>query len=202
MELEGRHELSQRSTDCKDINLWHSVDGGATEYEVALLIGAFIRALQPELVVETGAYHGDTSVVIGEALRENGHGKLVAIEKQTSRFRAVRRRCKGLPVEVVHGSSLDWVPEEGQKIEFAFFDTDFRARHQDFDHYWPYMSKYTVICWHDSGWHFRRPIRPRIEKFASDGIVQPIFLPTPRGVCFARLMRGHDGEIFSHNGSV
>ena len=188
--LEGRHRLSRKSTDCKNINLWHSANGTATEEEVAELIAAFVRGLQPELVVETGAYVGYTSRMIGEALQKNGHGQLVAIENSLKHFRLMRSRCRGLPVQPVYGSSLEWVPPENwvTPIEFAFFDTNYPTRKSEFDHFRPYMNKYTIICWHDSGWHFENPIREHIEELAKLGNIQPLFLPTPRGVCFARVL--------------
>jgi len=155
---------------------------------VAELIAGFVRALQPELVVETGAYRGYTTEMIGTALKRNGHGRIVAIEKDLKSFRLMRRKCRGLPVQMEHGSSLDWLPKDGEEIEFAFFDTNFPFRHQEFEHFRPYFNKWTVVCWHDSGWHFENPIRASIEQLAKEGIVQPIFLPTPRGVCFARVI--------------
>ena len=147
------------------------------------------------LLVETGAYRGYTSGLIGLALQQNGHGRLVAIEQELRQFRLLRKRCRQLPVEPVHGSSLDWVPPNNERIEFAFFDTNFETRVHEFGHYWPYMNEYTVICWHDSGLHHgRKAIRPGIENLANGGIIQPLYLPTPRGVCFARLLRTHNAS--------
>lgn len=187
--LESRWPTSRDNPDCRDASLWHSLNATTTEVEVSELIASFVRALQPELVVETGSYIGTTSEMIGKALQRNGHGRLVTLETDVRCFRKARRRCRGLPVQVLHKSSLEWFPENDQTIDFMLFDTHFKSREKEYDWYQDFFGKYTVLCWHDSGPHFKRPIRGLIEQLTDMGDIQPIFLPTPRGVCFARVLR-------------
>lgn len=180
--------MSRKNPDCRDPSLWHSINGTTTEVEVSELIAAFVRALQPELVVETGAYIGTTSEMIGRALQRNGHGRLVTTETDVRCFRKARSRCRGLPVQVLHKSSLEWCPPGDEPIDFMFFDSNFGSRMKEYDWYEQYFTPYTVLCWHDSGTHFKRPIRNLIEELVRLRDIQPIFLPTPRGVCFARVL--------------
>ncbi len=44
--------------DCPRPDWWHARDAQATEDEVIELVAGFVRALQPELVLETGTYLG------------------------------------------------------------------------------------------------------------------------------------------------
>lgn len=186
---ESQNTQSLGNPDCKDCGLWHSHDDAAIEIEVAELISAFVRALQPDLVIETGCYRGHTTKLIGRALQRNGHGRLVAIDNERKRVRITRRRCVGLPVQVHWGNSLDWLPQKEETIEFALFDTPFEHRRREFEHLHPYCNKWTVVCWHDTGLHFPDPLRPDIEDMAKQGYIQPLFLPTPRGICFARVLK-------------
>ena len=85
---------------CPDPGFWHADDGDATEHEVTELVAAFVRALQPELVVETGSYSAQTSLAVGEALARNGHGRLVTLEIEPELAGIAKAKCAGLPVTI------------------------------------------------------------------------------------------------------
>jgi len=188
MKTEHRFRLSRRNRDCRDPSLWHSLNGTSTEIEVSELVAGFVVGLQPELVVETGSYRGQTSQMIGEALQRNGHGQLVTIESDRRFARRTKECCNGLPVEVVHGKTTNWTPASNTPIDFAFLDSNFESRLLEFDHLYEYMNSMTVVCWHDSG--TQHPVREHVIELAHQGkISQPLFLPTPRGVCFARAVK-------------
>ena len=103
--------------DCPYPQRWHSADSDSTELEVSHLVAAFVRALQPNLVVETGTAWGQTAELIGQALKANGQGRLITLEPDPARAEHSRNRCAGLPVEVLQQSSLDWAPDG--PIDFA-----------------------------------------------------------------------------------
>jgi len=75
-----RPEQVPARPECPEPARWLAPDGDATEADVSALIGAFVTALKPDYVVETGTYHGDTTVVIGEALRDLRRGHLLSID--------------------------------------------------------------------------------------------------------------------------
>ena len=71
---------------CPRPERWHSrPDGQSTEIEVSELIGGLVRGLQPDTVVETGSYSGQTTEIILRALDENEHGTLVTCEVDVER---------------------------------------------------------------------------------------------------------------------
>lgn len=176
---------TQPTDECPNPELWHARDSESTEREICELVGAIVVALQPEYVVETGSAYGQTARTIGEALRSNGHGRLVTLEIDPKLVSHTRAVVQGLPVEVLEMSSMEWEPEE--QIGFAWFDSLTPLRVQEFHRYSAWMTTRTVVGFHDTG-EQHQPLRSQIEDLWRDGaITEPLFLPTPRGCCFARV---------------
>lgn len=170
------------STDCPHPEYWHTLDGEATELEVVALIAALIRALQPELVVETGSYKGTMARAIGEALKRNGHGRLVTFEIDDTLYAIARRACRRLPVEVRHASSLEWTPPG--TIDFCWLDSGLDTRVQEFEQYYPFIRG-KIIGIHDTAPH--HPVRKLVLDQIRDRI-SAMWLPTPRGVMLAQVL--------------
>lgn len=140
-------------------------------------------ALQPEYVLETGTAFGQTAQAIGAALKLNGHGQLVTLETDPDRAESSRSRCVGLPVAVLEVSSLDYTPD--QPIDFLWLDSLPHLRADEYRRYRPYLSDRAVVGVHDTG--PQHTVRPTIEALVASGeLGEPLWLPTPRGVCFAR----------------
>jgi predicted O-methyltransferase YrrM len=171
--------------ECPTPGYWTSTDGDSTEREVTALIAAMVVALQPEFVVETGTAFGQTTEAIGGALEANRHGRLVSLETDPERVASSRKRCDGLPVEIRLESSLDYAPEH--PIDFAWFDSLFYLRPLEFRRFLPWMHDRTVVGFHDTGSH--HPVRGLLRPLEDEGLIAPMYLPTPRGACFARVTR-------------
>lgn len=169
--------------DCPNPEYWHAPDPDSTEMEVSELVGAFVRALQPEIVVETGTAWAQTAIQIGVALQANGHGEGYSLETEPDRVKHCRLALEGLPVRVVQQASLDWTPPEG--VGFAWFDSLIPLRVAEFRAYAPYMRPGAVVGFHDCG--PLHGLRGPVEELARDGRIRPIYLPTPRGVIFAEV---------------
>lgn len=169
--------------DCPHPERWTAPDAHSTECEVTELVAAFVRALQPDYVVETGTCWGQTAEAIGRALQSNGQGQLITLEVEPAKVEASARRCAGLPVTVVEESSMNWLPE--QPVDFAFFDSLTHLRPEEFRRYLPHMHPRTVVGFHDTGPH--HPVRDLLRPLEDEGLITPLYLPTPRGVCFARV---------------
>ena len=172
------------SAHCQHPEYWTAEDMESTENEVVDLVAAFVRALQPEYVVETGTAFAQSSMAIGAALKRNGHGRLVTLEISEDRVLAARRACEGLPVEVVHRSSLEWLPEE--PIGFLWLDSVGSIRAQELLRYLPWLTARTIVGIHDTAPH--HPTRSFLEPLAAAGLIRPIYLHTPRGVAFAEVL--------------
>lgn len=190
---ERRHTVPHEYCDRPEY--WHSADGDSTETEVSELVAGLVRALQPEIVVETGTAFGYTTLLIGEALRENGHGYLYSLEIDPARVEHATAMLDAdplpLPVSIVQTSSLTWIPPG--PIGFAFFDSLYELRRLEFERFREIgvLRAGTIVAFHDwtSGLrgHYM-DVRTEIEKLAADGLLRAVFLPTPRGIAIAEVL--------------
>ena len=107
---------TQPRPDCPNPGRWHSTDNQSTEIEVTELIAGFVRALQPDYVIETGSCIGQTSHAIGLALRDNGHGRLDTMETDPDRAAIARRRLRRLPSGASPRASLFRASPPGRTV--------------------------------------------------------------------------------------
>lgn len=180
MPLESR--WTRPSRWCPAPERWTAPDDQGTEHEVSVLIAALVRALQPDIVVETGTHLGATAVLIGQALLENGHGTLHTIEVDPALHDRARERTARLPVVHHLGSSLEFDPPG--PIDFAWFDSLLHLRWPEFMAYFPHMHERTVVGFHDTARHHGTWSDIIFEN--ADWI-DAIDLPTPRGVTLGRV---------------
>jgi predicted O-methyltransferase YrrM len=151
----------------------------ATEVEVLELVGAFVRALQPEVVVETGTHRGFGAEAIGQALARNGHGHLFTLEIDERLHAEASERVVGLPVTCLLMPAEDFTPPA--PIDFAWFDSETNLRVSEFLRYRPLMHDRTVVGFHDTSPH--HGYRPTLDALG----IALLDLPTPRGVTFGRV---------------
>lgn len=168
---------------CAKPELWHAPDGDSSEFEVLELCAAFIRALQPEVVVETGSAFGFGAAMMGAALEANGHGRLYSLEIDLVRYQQARERCKGLPVNVVCIDSVTWEPPAG--IGFAFFDSMPKLRAVEFRRYRPFMVPGAIVAFHDIAPH--HTIWPHVQELEREGLLKALRLRTPRGIAVCQI---------------
>lgn len=178
MTLHPESTWTRPREDCPHPEWWSSTDPQSTEIEVSELVAGFVRALQPELVVETGTCLGQTAWAIGEALRANGHGQLMTIETDPDRAAAARRACFDLPVSVLCMSSLDFIPPS--PIGFAWLDSRIELRVAEFELFRPYLGVGAIVGFHDTAPH-QGEWGAAVESLPG---TRPIRLRTPRGVTF------------------
>lgn len=182
MNVHSEAEWTQPSDRCPKPERWHATDPHSTEIEVSELVSGFVRALQPDYVVETGTCIGQTAYMIGLALQANGHGRCESLDVNVDFVNVARERCAGLPVSILAMSSLVFTPLE--PIGFAWFDSFLELRIPEFERYRPFMRPGTVVGFHDTAPHFG-DFGDAIDDLPG---VRTIKLPTPRGVTFAEVI--------------
>lgn len=184
MEFPSEATWTDPRDDCPHPEWWHATDHDSTEVEVSELVAGFVRALQPEYVVETGTCFGQTAHAIGIALMQNGHGELDTIEIDSVVAQVAFRRCAtplDLPVTIQQMSSLDFVPR--QQIDFAWFDSEMELRVPEFRRFEKWMKpKHTIVGFHDTGPH-KGVLGPLVRGLGA----KTLQLPTPRGVTFLQV---------------
>jgi len=177
-------------TGCPVPGLWHATDAQSTEVEVSELVAAFVRGLQPALVVETGSCIGQTSAAIGRALRANGHGRLISIEPVAQFVQVAQERCKGLPVEFLCTTSLEFLNNGFVKfsagVGFAWLDslTDLRIRELTALRDQGWLADRAIIGVHDTGPQHN----PLGDQLRALPWIRYLDLPTPRGVVFLQVI--------------
>lgn len=172
-------QFTEPRGECPNPGWWHSHDGMATEVEVLELVGAFIRACQPELVVETGTHRGFGAEAIGQALARNGHGHLHTMEIDPVLHAEAKERVEGLPVTCHLLSAIEFVPPA--RVDFAWFDSETALRIPEYLWFRQWMHPETVVGFHDTNPH--HGYRPLLEGLH----LSWLDLPTPRGVTFGRV---------------
>jgi predicted O-methyltransferase YrrM len=191
MELESR--FTEPRADCPYPERWHSPDSDSTEIEVSRLVAAFVEALRPDCVLETGTAFGQTAELIGKALKTGAPGaSLITFEVDPVRIIQARGRVVGLPVQVSRESSLEGIERlesEGMRKQFGFawLDSLFELRVPELRAIRPLLTPGAIVGIHDCG----EPGHTKYNNFAREVALEAdrlafgrISLPTPRGVTF------------------
>lgn len=178
--MEPESRFTPARPDCPHPEWWHAEDAWSSELEVGELVYGFVRALQPEVVVETGTWYGATAELIGRALRANGHGTLYSLEIDPAKIEAARERVRDLPVELVHTRSLDWTPPG--EVGFAWLDSDQSARVDEVELLRTHFARGAVFGIHDTGPH--HTVVHHLHRLHG---VRLLSLRTPRGVVFGQM---------------
>lgn len=196
MELESRFTPSRK--DCPHPERWHSPDSDSTEIEVSRLAAAFVEALRPDLVIETGSAFGQTAELIGQVLHTAGVGHLITFEVDPARVAATADRVAGLPVQVTMEPSLSGIQhlvdlgKHARSVRFAWLDSLFELRVPELRAIRPLLAENAIVGVHDCG----EPSATKYSAFSqqvADAAASLGFnrlsLPTPRGVTFLQWVR-------------
>lgn len=182
MNLVAESTWTKPTDECPHPERWTSTDSQSTEIEVSELVSAFVRALQPDRVIETGTCLGQTAFIIGLALQANGHGHLDTLETEEDRAAFAADRCAELPVTVHCLSSLEFTPPE--PVGFAWLDSRTALRVPEFERLRPHLTPGAIVGFHDTAPHQGEWGR-QVEALPG---TRAIRLRTPRGVTFVEVM--------------
>ena len=140
-------DFTAPSEYCPRPELWHAPNAGATEAEVVELLVGLVRCLQPDYVVEIGAYQGYTTQALGYAVQCNGHGRVAAVEIDAESAEMAAFRCAGLPVEIIVGDSADFMPDG--PVDLVWIDGGNDTRQADMERLLPHCGEGAIIGVHD-----------------------------------------------------
>ena len=183
-ELKSRPEKNYARPECPEPARWCAPDGIACEEAVSVFLGALVPLVKPDVVLETGTYLGHTAKTIGQALKAEGRGELVSLERYKDAANRARVRCEGLPVTIHQAQSLEWEPPEGMTFDMIFLDSGYDDRIEECRKFKSLASPRCVLVSHDT---VVPTFRAKLEQLAADGVTTRwIYLPTPRGLGIAR----------------
>lgn len=134
----------------------------------AWLLYALVRSLKPEVAVEIGSARGKSTCFIGQGLRENGRGRLFAIDPhQTTNWndtgaadslamlkQNLRRVGVECHVEIVRMMSADVAKDWNQPIDLLLIDGDhsYEGVKRDWELFSPFVRSTGVVVFHDTAW--------------------------------------------------
>jgi predicted O-methyltransferase YrrM len=184
-------EYHRPTPECPHPERWSMYDSMTAEVEVLEFLRTLVTTIKPNLVVETGAFMGVSTLWIAEALRLNGFGRIISCEYDPKVFEAARLKIDASEfrdlIELRQESSLE-MKVDGT-IDLFFSDSDMPIREQEVRRYLPQISPFGIILMHDASSHLKQ-VREAALKLERDGLISVVLLPTPRGLVVAQKRDG------------
>ena len=156
----------------------------------AFLLYGLARALKPRVAVEIGSARGKSACFVGRALKENGGGKLYAIDPHTrtdwndvasvDTLQEIRRNVSALKlqnqVEIVRDMSADVARRWNLPIDMLFIDGDhsYEGVKRDWDLFSPFVTQFGVVVFHDTIWELRPDPRYSREDMGVPAFVEEL----------------------------
>jgi predicted O-methyltransferase YrrM len=177
--------------ECAHPERWRMLDPQSAELEVLDLLEAIIKALKPQLIVETGTFIGHSAIRMGRALKSNGFGKIITIEYDPAVFNKAKELIDasglGRWIEYRQASSLE-TKIDGQ-IDLLYSDSDIQIREREVRRFLPQIAPRGLVLIHDSSSHFK-VVCEAARRLESEGLLSVLLLSTPRGLCIGQKRDG------------
>ena len=137
----------------------------------AWVLYGLTRAMKPTTAVEIGSARGKSACFVGRALKDNGHGRLYAIDPHTQTawndvdsvdtyevLQANLRRAKvdGY-VEILRATSDVVARSWNRPIDLIFIDGDhsYDGVRRDWELFSPFLTPFATAVFHDTIWDLR-----------------------------------------------
>lgn len=127
--------------------------------------------MKPEVCVEIGSARGKSACYIGRALKDNGAGKLYAIDPHTRTswndgnsvdtfdlMRSNLQRCGVTEqVTIVRSTSTDAIRTWQEKIDLIFIDGDhsYEGVKADWEGFRSFVKPFGLVVFHDTIWELK-----------------------------------------------
>ena len=158
-------EYHRPTPECPHPERWSMYDSMTAEVEVLEFLRTLVTTIKPELVVETGTFLGVSTLVIAEALRMNGFGRIVSCEFDPKVFAAANEKIDASEfrdqIDLRNESSLE-MKVDGT-IDLFFSDSDMPIREQEVRRYLPQISPFGLILMHDASSHLKQVREAALE---------------------------------------
>lgn len=137
----------------------------------AYLLYGLARALKPAVAVEIGSARGKSACFVGRALKENGSGRLFAIDPHTrtnwndedsvDTLEVMRANIRALKlerhVEIIRDTSVNAAARWMLPIDMIFIDGDhsYEGVKRDWELFAPFVRQFGVVVFHDTMWDLK-----------------------------------------------
>ncbi len=184
-------EYHRPTPECPHPERWSMYDSMTAEVEVLEFLRTLVTTVKPNLIVETGTFLAASTLIIAEALRMNGLGRIVSCEADPKVFAAAKEKIDASEfrdlIDLRNESSLE-MKIDGT-IDLFFSDSDMPIREQEVRRYLPQISPFGLILMHDASSHMKH-VREAALKLEREGLISVVLLPTPRGLVVAQKREG------------
>ncbi len=184
-------EYHRPTPECPHPSRWRMYDSMTAEAEVLELLRTLVTTLKPNLIVETGAFLGVSTLWMAEGLRENGFGRIVSCELDPVVFAKAQEKiaASGLSqwIDLRNTSSLEL--ETPGQIDLFFSDSDLDVREKEVRRFLPQIASNGIILMHDASSHMRT-VREAALRLEAEGLLSVVLMPTPRGLAIAQKREG------------
>jgi predicted O-methyltransferase YrrM len=139
----------------------------------ANLLYGLVRSMKPEICVEIGSARGRSACYIGMALKENGSGKLYAIDPHTATnwndiessdsIDILRSNISALglsnQIVIICSSSEEAGRNWNRPIDLIFIDGDhsYEGVKHDWELFSPHVKPFGIVLFHDTAWSLHPP---------------------------------------------
>lgn len=137
----------------------------------AFLLYGLVKSGKPNVVVEIGSARGRSTCFMGKALKENGFGRLYAIDPHTQTawndvdsvdtFQILNNNISALDledvVEVIRDTSCNVARDWNRRIDLLFIDGDhsYEGARRDWELFSPFVQPFGSVIFHDTLWDLR-----------------------------------------------
>ncbi len=163
---------------------WPNTFPTAVDQATVELLYSLVRLSQPEIVVDIGTAKGNSAIAIGQALADNGMGKVYTIDPEEQELVRIAIRKSHLQKQIKYciGYSTKVVPQLSlPRVDFAFIDGDHAYAHvrADYDLVKHKIPSGGLLVFHDTNL-FEGPKRV-VEELKKEGLFECVSLPTLSG---------------------
>lgn len=177
--------------ECAHPERWQMLDPQSAEMEVLDFLESLIKAVKPELIVETGTFIGHSAIRMARALQANGFGKIITIEHDPAVFEKGRQQIEasGLARWIEHRNASSLETSIAGEIDLLYCDSDVNIREQEVRRLLPQIKRRGLVLIHDASSHFKT-VREAALRLEAEGLLSVVLLSTPRGLCVAQKREG------------
>ncbi len=156
----------------------------------AYLLYGLAKALKPKVAVEIGSARGKSACYVGQALKENGGGKLFAIDPHTrtnwndensvDTLDEMRRNIRSFrlekQIEIIRETSERAAGRWMLPIDLLFIDGDhsYEGVKRDWELFSPHVSSFGIVIFHDPIWELRPDSRYSREDMGVPAFVEEL----------------------------
>ncbi len=152
-------------------NIANGIDFHSGLGDSAWLLYGLCRSMKPAVCVEIGSARGKSACFIGKALKENGAGRLYAIDPHTrtnwndsESVDTYEMMCANLQrlglqdiVTLIRKTSAEAMAGWSKPIDLMFIDGDhsYEGVKADWDGFKPFMKPFGLVVFHDTIWDLK-----------------------------------------------